>query len=106
MIGTSELARDFWENGRSEACPIYDMHGHMGTMLRFISRAPLLPIWYGPWTKLASGCWLFAPCRARISGRGQPPEYRGRAPVSGQVARILHGEPQLSGESERGHGDI
>lgn len=30
MIGTSELARDFWENGRSEACPIYDMHGHMG----------------------------------------------------------------------------
>jgi predicted TIM-barrel fold metal-dependent hydrolase len=30
MIGTSELARDFWENGRSEVCPIIDMHGHMG----------------------------------------------------------------------------
>ncbi|MDF1514595.1 MAG: TatD family hydrolase [Anaerolineae bacterium] len=30
MIGKSELARDFWENGRSESCPIIDMHGHMG----------------------------------------------------------------------------
>ncbi len=31
MIGTSDLAREFWENGKSETCPIYDMHGHMGT---------------------------------------------------------------------------
>ena len=30
MIGTSELAREFWELGRSASCPIYDMHGHMG----------------------------------------------------------------------------
>lgn len=30
MIGPSELAREFWERGRSESCPIYDMHGHMG----------------------------------------------------------------------------
>jgi len=26
----SELAAEFWEKGRSESCPIYDMHGHMG----------------------------------------------------------------------------
>ncbi|NLW51361.1 MAG: amidohydrolase family protein [Candidatus Brocadiaceae bacterium] len=26
----SELAAEFWEHGRSESCPIYDMHGHMG----------------------------------------------------------------------------
>ena len=31
MIGTSPLAREFWEHGRSALCPIYDMHGHMGT---------------------------------------------------------------------------
>ena len=31
MIGNSALAREFWEHGRSQACPIYDMHGHMGT---------------------------------------------------------------------------
>jgi len=31
MIGPSELAREFWERGRMESCPIYDMHGHMGT---------------------------------------------------------------------------
>lgn len=35
MIGTmvtrSPLAREFWENGRSASCPIYDMHGHMGS---------------------------------------------------------------------------
>jgi predicted TIM-barrel fold metal-dependent hydrolase len=31
MIGDSELARDFWERGKSQRCPIYDMHGHMGT---------------------------------------------------------------------------
>lgn len=30
MIGPSPLAREFWESGRSAACPIYDMHGHMG----------------------------------------------------------------------------
>jgi uncharacterized protein len=30
MIGTSPLAREFWETGKSAACPIYDMHGHMG----------------------------------------------------------------------------
>ena len=31
MIGTSELAREFWEYGKSVSCSIYDMHGHMGT---------------------------------------------------------------------------
>jgi predicted TIM-barrel fold metal-dependent hydrolase len=30
MISPSELAREFWESGRSARCPIYDMHGHMG----------------------------------------------------------------------------
>ncbi len=30
MIGDSPLAYEFWEKGRSESCPIYDMHGHMG----------------------------------------------------------------------------
>jgi predicted TIM-barrel fold metal-dependent hydrolase len=30
MIDTSDLAREFWERGKSESCPIYDMHGHMG----------------------------------------------------------------------------
>lgn len=30
MIGSSPLAQEFWETGRSETCPIYDMHGHMG----------------------------------------------------------------------------
>jgi predicted TIM-barrel fold metal-dependent hydrolase len=30
MIGNSPLAREFWEQGKSESCPIYDMHGHMG----------------------------------------------------------------------------
>lgn len=30
MIGDSDLAREFWEYGKSAACPIYDMHGHMG----------------------------------------------------------------------------
>ena len=30
MIGPSELAREFWEGGKSASCPIYDMHGHMG----------------------------------------------------------------------------
>jgi hypothetical protein len=31
MIGHSALAREFWERGRSDVCPIYDMHGHMGS---------------------------------------------------------------------------
>lgn len=31
MIGNSPLAEEFWRNGRAESCPIYDMHGHMGT---------------------------------------------------------------------------
>jgi len=26
----SEIAAEFWETGRCESCPIYDMHGHMG----------------------------------------------------------------------------
>lgn len=30
MIGSSPLAEEFWEKGKSESCPIYDMHGHMG----------------------------------------------------------------------------
>ena len=30
MIGDSELAREFWLNGKVDSCPIYDMHGHMG----------------------------------------------------------------------------
>ncbi len=30
MIGSSPLAREFWEKGKSDTCPIYDMHGHMG----------------------------------------------------------------------------
>ncbi len=30
MIGTSPLLKVFWENGKSEDCPILDMHGHMG----------------------------------------------------------------------------
>ena len=30
MIGSSALAREFWEVGKSAACPIYDLHGHMG----------------------------------------------------------------------------
>ena len=30
MIGSSPLAQEFWEKGRVDSCPIYDMHGHMG----------------------------------------------------------------------------
>lgn len=30
MLAASALAREFWERGKSETCPIYDMHGHMG----------------------------------------------------------------------------
>ena len=29
MIGKSPLAGEFWQRGKSESCPIYDMHGHM-----------------------------------------------------------------------------
>jgi len=31
VIGNSALAREFWEQGKSTTCPIFDMHGHMGT---------------------------------------------------------------------------
>ena len=27
----SPLAVEFWERGKTETCPVYDMHGHMGT---------------------------------------------------------------------------
>jgi len=27
---TSALAAEFWEKGRSDSCPVIDMHGHMG----------------------------------------------------------------------------
>ena len=30
MKNNSTIARDFMENGRSEACPVIDMHGHYG----------------------------------------------------------------------------
>lgn len=30
MIGDTPLTQEFWEKGRSDTCPIYDMHGHMG----------------------------------------------------------------------------
>lgn len=30
MISDSPLAREFWARGRSAACPVVDMHGHMG----------------------------------------------------------------------------
>ena len=26
----SELAAEFWETGRCAACPVIDVHGHMG----------------------------------------------------------------------------
>jgi len=26
----SELAAEFWQKGRSDSCPVYDMHAHMG----------------------------------------------------------------------------
>jgi len=31
MINSTPLAREFWEDGKSTSCPIYDMHGHMGS---------------------------------------------------------------------------
>ena len=30
MINNTPLARTFWEKGRADDCPVYDMHGHMG----------------------------------------------------------------------------
>lgn len=33
MIGNSPLAQEFWARGRSDSCPIVDMHGHMGPYL-------------------------------------------------------------------------
>lgn len=30
MISDSLLAREFWSRGRSERCPVIDLHGHMG----------------------------------------------------------------------------
>lgn len=30
MMGPSQLAAEFWRAGKSAACPIYDLHGHMG----------------------------------------------------------------------------
>ena len=30
MISESALAEAFWENGRCDACPVIDVHGHMG----------------------------------------------------------------------------
>ncbi len=30
MIGSGPLAEAFWRDGRVDACPVYDMHGHMG----------------------------------------------------------------------------
>jgi len=30
MIADSPLVRRFWDEGRLDDCPIYDMHGHMG----------------------------------------------------------------------------
>ncbi len=30
MIADSPLVQEFWEKGRLDDCPIYDMHGHMG----------------------------------------------------------------------------
>ncbi len=28
----SELGAEFWQKGRVESCPVYDMHGHMGPL--------------------------------------------------------------------------
>ena len=30
MISDSPLAQEFWQHGRSDTCPVIDMHGHMG----------------------------------------------------------------------------
>ena len=30
MISDSAMAEEFWQTGRCEACPVIDMHGHMG----------------------------------------------------------------------------
>jgi uncharacterized protein len=31
VIASTPLTSEFWEFGRAASCPIYDMHGHMGT---------------------------------------------------------------------------
>jgi hypothetical protein len=43
MIGHSPLAVEFWEQGRSASCPIYDMHGHMGPMASIYFPRPEAP---------------------------------------------------------------
>ena len=30
MLEQSELVKAWWEQGKSDLCPVYDMHGHMG----------------------------------------------------------------------------
>ncbi len=30
MMDMTPLCREFWEKGRSDGCPVYEMHGHMG----------------------------------------------------------------------------
>lgn len=34
MTELSPLAAEFFETGRAEGCPVYDMHGHMGPIFR------------------------------------------------------------------------
>lgn len=36
----SKLAEEFWETGKSESCPVYDMHGHMGVHYAIYFAAP------------------------------------------------------------------
>jgi predicted TIM-barrel fold metal-dependent hydrolase len=43
MIGHSPLAQEFWEQGQSASCPIYDMHGHMGHMAAIYFPRPDAP---------------------------------------------------------------
>ena len=37
MIANTPLAQEFWEKGRSDTCPVIDVHGHMG---------PFYGIWF------------------------------------------------------------
>ncbi|NLG14345.1 MAG: amidohydrolase family protein [Lentisphaerae bacterium] len=39
----SPLAKEFWEKGFVESCPVYDMHGHMGTHYAIYFAAPNAP---------------------------------------------------------------
>jgi predicted TIM-barrel fold metal-dependent hydrolase len=32
VIGDTPLTREFWTHGRSDSCPVVDMHGHMGPL--------------------------------------------------------------------------